>query len=866
MPIKSSPVKAAVLTREAFSKFTGIVTSGSTFTAILKDDGTVQKTTISNGPSDFKIEGWQDVKAIAAGDYHIVGLKKDGTVVAAGDNRYGQLNVEGWSDIVSVSAGFGHTIGLKSDGTVVAVGYNNDKACDVGEWKDIVAVSANGNTTVGLKSDGTLVGTGPNYFDELNFSTWNDIVSVSAGGSHTVGLKSDGTVVATGYIGDNRLKVEGWQNIVAIAATSATTVGLKNDGTVVATGSTVDGKCNVGAWSNIVAISASGYNTIGLKSDGALVGVGYGSWGALNIQNWKVASQLLTFSINENIIKPSEAISIQVNKGSYSKFFELPNTPQISLSGGAVLSNTPMQASENGYEFTYTAGPEDGGLVNVQVDGMTDIFGNNIASKASFKIIPLISAMSTIYNVKPGDNLTMIVSFSKPVKRDLKVSLTGAVELTAVSPVEVSGSYGRSYSLSYNAPNDSVTGAVDLSLYNVTLYDGTVFDAYTEKNIFVKENVVLPIKSLTASKSLGILGEVIDLEAEFNEPIQPGLQIQFSGGSSEKADMVEVPGSNGTKYKYNFNVDNGENGAVSLSIINAHDSHGNLCAQYILENMFSVDGIVPIASVTASLTAAKLNDIVRIKCTTSEAATGNIQIRLSCGTKLWESTMVEAPGTEGKEYYYDYKVGEGDEGKLSVYISNISDLAGNTTAVNSTDLLTVDGNVPKLNFLSLDSSRVEAGQFMHIVANFSEPVRDGVIIKLTDATVNKEFTMSEVAGSSKTQYETFYEMGSERSSFCVIGLDNIVDCAGNNISLTRKAIAIIDYDLPDVNKDDAIDILDLACAAKAYNSKLNEENYNQDFDQNKDNRIDIFDLVLISKNIHKLETNKINTTSKNFRT
>ena len=37
--------------------------------------------------------------------YHTVGLKSDGTVVAVGDNSYGQLNVGSWSGIVQVAAG-----------------------------------------------------------------------------------------------------------------------------------------------------------------------------------------------------------------------------------------------------------------------------------------------------------------------------------------------------------------------------------------------------------------------------------------------------------------------------------------------------------------------------------------------------------------------------------------------------------------------------------------------------------------------------------------------------------------------------------------------------------------------------------------
>ena len=74
--------------------------------------------------------------AVSAGDYHTVGLKADGTVVAVGDNRNGRCNVQGWSDIVAVSAGGGsHTVGLKADGTVVAVGSNSQGQCGVQDWK-----------------------------------------------------------------------------------------------------------------------------------------------------------------------------------------------------------------------------------------------------------------------------------------------------------------------------------------------------------------------------------------------------------------------------------------------------------------------------------------------------------------------------------------------------------------------------------------------------------------------------------------------------------------------------------------------------------------------------------------------------------
>jgi len=71
---------------------------------------------------------------ISAGSTHILGLKSNGTVVAVGENNYGQCNITDWKDIVAVSAGGSHTVGLKSDGTVVAVGDNMYGQCNVQDW------------------------------------------------------------------------------------------------------------------------------------------------------------------------------------------------------------------------------------------------------------------------------------------------------------------------------------------------------------------------------------------------------------------------------------------------------------------------------------------------------------------------------------------------------------------------------------------------------------------------------------------------------------------------------------------------------------------------------------------------------------
>ena len=151
--------------------------------------------------------------SVAAGGNHTVGLKRDGSVVARGYNKYGQCDVSGWTDIVAVAAGNYHTVGLKRDGSVVAVGYNDDGECNASDWTDIVAVAAGHDHTVGLKRDGSVVAVGYNGYGQCRVSGWTDIVAVSAGGVHTVGLKRDGSVVAVGRNLNGRCDVSDWTDI-----------------------------------------------------------------------------------------------------------------------------------------------------------------------------------------------------------------------------------------------------------------------------------------------------------------------------------------------------------------------------------------------------------------------------------------------------------------------------------------------------------------------------------------------------------------------------------------------------------------------------------------------------------------------------
>lgn len=97
----------------------------------------------SNSNEDWKhtgqceVEGLSGIVAIAAGKYHTVCVKADGSVISIGDKSSNQNNVYGWTNIVAVDASSTNTVGLSADGTVVVAGSDSKGQCKVDGWKNI---------------------------------------------------------------------------------------------------------------------------------------------------------------------------------------------------------------------------------------------------------------------------------------------------------------------------------------------------------------------------------------------------------------------------------------------------------------------------------------------------------------------------------------------------------------------------------------------------------------------------------------------------------------------------------------------------------------------------------------------------------
>jgi len=366
----------------AQEQVTPMVTAGG-HTAGLKTDGTVVVTEWNEGGAGNltevaqimgwtkgDVDNWTYIVQIAAGAWHTVGLRTDGTVVAAGSDRYWQCDVGGWTDIVQVATGSYHTVGLRSNGTAVAVGLNHSGQCDVGAWKDIVQVAAGGWHTVGLRTDGTVVAAGRNYDGQSDVGGWKDIIQLAAGFSHTVGLKSNGTMVAVGHNNHRQCNVIHLGEIVQVVAGDFHTVGLKTDGTVVAVGHNASGQCNVDGWTGVVQVAAGCWHSVGLKSDGTVVAVGSDYKGQCNVAAWSLG-----------VIEYALTIS-SAGGGSVSE----PGEGTFTYNKDMLVNL--VATSDAGYEFVNWTG-DVSTIADVEEAATTVAMNADHAIAANFEEIPL---------------------------------------------------------------------------------------------------------------------------------------------------------------------------------------------------------------------------------------------------------------------------------------------------------------------------------------------------------------------------------------------------------------------------------------------------------------------------------------------
>lgn len=204
-------------------------------------------TAVSHGSAvPVKINGIpQHARQVTGGGFHSLVLLSNHTLVAFGNNTFGELGVgdfnsrylpttvAGLTNVTIVSGGWQHSVALRADSTVWTWGKN---------WEGELGTGDTINRNIPTQVAGL-----------------NKIISVSGGDRNTVALRSDGTVWAwgdnaKGECGDGTkiqrrtpVQVTGLSNVIYVTARDYHNVAIKSDGSVWAWGWDINGQCGIGS-------------------------------------------------------------------------------------------------------------------------------------------------------------------------------------------------------------------------------------------------------------------------------------------------------------------------------------------------------------------------------------------------------------------------------------------------------------------------------------------------------------------------------------------------------------------------------------------------------------------------------------------
>jgi len=245
---------------------------------VLSENGDVMQIGQNSNTSEngtIRVQDWTEITQLAAVS-HAVGLRKDGTVVASGNNEYGQCGVSGWAGIRKIACSLFATAGIREDGSVVVCGETSRWKGDVGTWKDIREIFCSENYLLGLDGSGNVFYFGKESEASAIVSGWKNVKKIIGSDDYFAALTRDGTVLTAGYPELDH-DAQGWQDIADIEFATYLLVALDKNGKVFVAGDKTESGYSAfeqqvwKTWENVVKVVTFNSGILGLKKDGSIV-------------------------------------------------------------------------------------------------------------------------------------------------------------------------------------------------------------------------------------------------------------------------------------------------------------------------------------------------------------------------------------------------------------------------------------------------------------------------------------------------------------------------------------------------------------------------------------------------------------------
>jgi alpha-tubulin suppressor-like RCC1 family protein len=262
----------------------------------------------------------------------LLAVRADGSVVGLGATLSVSNTPPGLNSVVSVAAGTYHYLALRSDGTVKAWSdYSDYNANQVpAQLRDVVAIAAGFRHSVALKADGTVAAWGQNAYGSYSGMTsvpagLSNVVAIAAGQVHSLALRADGSIVAWGANGS------GQTNVIPYLPSAAAVAG---------------------GWNYSLALPARSdpvmvrqpQSASGLPGQPVLLSIGAVSHDPLTYQ-WQFNGQNLQGATNSYYEIPALVRSLQ---GGYSVIITSPSATRTSAVARVSMSGNALVAWGNG--------------------------------------------------------------------------------------------------------------------------------------------------------------------------------------------------------------------------------------------------------------------------------------------------------------------------------------------------------------------------------------------------------------------------------------------------------------------------------------------------------------------------------------